>query len=138
MNFDRTIKYIFRSNDILVVPPVLPMHRVPARDDVSAEVAHETVPHLDVRNRKDSMRRLWESIYGPRLLPVLQRVDDRSPIMLAVTVKVAPQMPSQSVSMNADLTFSTNRNLPSLVVANDFFLVKEEGKRERGAGVGAM
>src|SRR5216117_2032380 len=112
------IKYVFTSNNIMMFLSVFPMHHIPARGDVSTEVTYESIPNLDVRNRSDSVGGMGKVFGGHWLWSILQCIQNGTPVTFAVSMK-ASQMSNEGIVKNSDATFSTNRNLPSLIVAND-------------------
>lgn len=120
LSLDHTIKYFCLPDSVFMLPSMSPVHHIPTRDGVSTQVAHETVPDLDVGDRRDSISGTWESIFGLWLRPVLQRGDNRAPITFVVTMEQSRQMPHQGIDVDPDLTLSTDGNVPGLVVAYDF------------------
>jgi len=99
--------------------PVLIMHRILAGDDVPTEVAYETIPNLEVLNRRDSVGRAREPILRPGLRLILQRIEDGTPLDLSITVVGAfLQMVLQGVAVDPDPTLGADRDLPGLVIAD--------------------
>ena len=124
MNLDWMIKYILASDNITMILPVLPTHHIPARDDVSTEVTYESIPNLDVGNRSDSVGWTGKVFGGRRLWSILQCIQNGTPVTFAVSMK-ASQMSNEGIVKNSDATFSTNRNPPGLIIANDRIWMEE-------------
>src|SRR5436190_20402285 len=110
------IKYVFASNIMFL--SVFPMHHIPTRDNISTEVTNESIPNFDVRNRSDSVGWMGKVFGGRRLWSILQCIQNGTPVTFAVSMK-ASQMSNEGIVKNSDATFSTNRNPPGLIIAND-------------------
>ena len=119
LNLGQMIKYVFASNNIIMFLSVFPMHHIPTRDNISTEVANKSIPNFDVENRSDSIGWTGKVIGRHRLWSILQCIQDGAPVMFVASMTLSSQMPIQGIAMNSNATFSTNWNLPSLIVAND-------------------
>src|SRR5947199_10386151 len=119
LNLGQMIKYVFASNNITMFLSVFPMHHIPTRDNISTEVTNESIPNFDGENRTDSIGWTGKVIGRHRLWSILQCIQNGAPVTFAVSMKVASQMSNEGIVKNSDATFSTNRNLPRLIVAND-------------------
>jgi len=114
LNFDWMIKHLCARDQVLMGLPMLDMHHLFARDDVTAQIARESIPDLEVGDRCNSVWRTREPASRPGLWPVLQRIQDGAPVGLAVMVMLSHQMLLQGATVNADLAFCADRDLPGL------------------------
>ena len=88
-------------------------------DHVFAQITGESIPNPKVRNWRGVVWRTWKVSLRHRLWTAIQCFEDRVPIRLAVAMVPLRQVPPQRVAVDANLTRSTDRHLPGLVVAND-------------------
>ena len=113
------IKDLFAPEHVSAGLLVSQVHYLPAGDHILAQITGESVPDLEVANWSGVVWRTWKVCLRHQLWTTVQRFKDRTPVRLAVAAVPLCQAPPQCVAVDANLTRSTDRHLPGLVVAND-------------------